>query len=271
VIVRCPTCATQYRLDPERLRAGRGRLRCVRCGAVFPVATAGAPAPAARPPRAAPAPGAREAGRIEVGVVASAAGALRQLVVGGLARCGARAITLDDGPTALDMARRSRPRLVVAAFDLPGLSGCELIAAVRDEPLLAATRVLLVGGPPPSGRFRPSPAAVHGADAHLPDDVAEPEVLRVLGALLGCEPGAVLELGAEDEGRVRAQARVTVQDLALYAPEESAASRRAHAWTPALAEEIARARAGCRALIGFDRDRAAAARAFDDELARALR
>ena len=36
MIVACPSCHAQYRLDAARLRDGKGRLRCARCRTVFP-------------------------------------------------------------------------------------------------------------------------------------------------------------------------------------------------------------------------------------------
>jgi predicted Zn finger-like uncharacterized protein len=39
MIVECPSCATRYKLDPGRLSGAGARLKCARCGNVFPPPT----------------------------------------------------------------------------------------------------------------------------------------------------------------------------------------------------------------------------------------
>ena len=264
MVVACPACKTQYRLDPERLRGGKGRLRCARCKTVFPVG-AEAPEPATSPGSEAPA---REARRLEIAMLAFEPGPVQKRFMGVLQAQGLRVAIADDGPNALDVARRSRPRLVVAEFRLPDLSGPELLGAVRDEPALAAARTLLVGGPPMRLRWPASAAAIHGCDAHLPADAKEPEIASVVRALLGLPDGALPSPPEED---VRAHARVAVADLRLYYESDLEAGRREGRLHERVAEYIARARVGCLDRFPELRASPAALAAWDEEVRLRLR
>jgi predicted Zn finger-like uncharacterized protein len=259
MIVSCPSCGTQYKLDSERLRGGKGRLRCARCRTVFPV---GGEEPAAS--AALPAP----ATRLDVALLAFEPGAVQKRFLAALQGAGLRVAHADDGPNALDVARRSRPRLVVTSFRLPDLSGPELACAVRDEPQLAATRTLLVGGPEPSLRWGASLAAIHGADAHLPMEAREPEIDRVVRALLGMPGG---DIAAPPEEDVRAHARVAVADLRAYYGDEIEAGRREGRLHERVSEYLAHARLGCLDRFPELRSGAAGLAAWDDEVRKALR
>jgi len=206
VIAECPHCHARYRLDPSRLRDGRGRLQCVKCREIFPVsATDGAAIASDSPP-----PRARHG--LDVSLAALSPGPFRQLVVGVLARCGARSVAVDDGPGALEVARRTRPRVVALHAWLRGLSGLEVARVLREDPALGTSRILLLGGPAPCGRFAPDPARVHGVDAWLPDTASPAELEAVLRQLLGRDAGPPQ---LEDEEAVRAWARLAASDFVL--------------------------------------------------------
>src|SRR5688572_12180401 len=57
-----------------------------------------------------------------------------------------RVVTARDGDAALRAIREHRPRVAVLDDDMPLLSGVMIAAAVRADPALADTRVLLVTG-----------------------------------------------------------------------------------------------------------------------------
>jgi DNA-binding response OmpR family regulator len=49
-----------------------------------------------------------------------------------------------DGKAALEAIRRERPRLVLLDAMMPGMSGFDVCEAVRAEPALHATRILML-------------------------------------------------------------------------------------------------------------------------------
>ena len=68
---------------------------------------------------------------------------LRELVAG-LFRPDADVMTAPDGRAALEVIQRERPDLVISDVMMPHLSGIELCAAIRDNPALRATPVILL-------------------------------------------------------------------------------------------------------------------------------
>jgi predicted Zn finger-like uncharacterized protein len=267
IIVSCPSCRTQYRLDAQRLRDGRGKLRCARCRTVFPVQAAEGPAPPPEstqpPPQAQP-----PAARLEVALLAFEPGPAQKRVAAALQALKLRVAHADDGPNALDVARRSRPRLVVASHWLPALTGPELIAALREEPSLAATRTLLVGGPPLALRWPASTAGVRGADAHLASEAREPEIESAVRALLSMPDGA---LPAPPDEDVRRHARVAIADLRLYFESELEAGRAAGKLHERVSAYLAQARTGCLERFPELRSSPATLAAWDEEIRLALR
>jgi signal transduction histidine kinase/CheY-like chemotaxis protein len=59
-------------------------------------------------------------------------------------RQGHEVVVAADGTLALDAVRTHRPALLIADVDMPRMSGLELCAAVRDDPAIAATPVVLI-------------------------------------------------------------------------------------------------------------------------------
>jgi two-component system phosphate regulon response regulator PhoB len=50
----------------------------------------------------------------------------------------------EDGPGALEMARRTRPDLIFLDWQMPGMSGLAVARALRAEAATAATRIVMV-------------------------------------------------------------------------------------------------------------------------------
>jgi CheY-like chemotaxis protein len=57
---------------------------------------------------------------------------------------GHRTIEADDGEAALAMARQFRPDIVILDWMMPGLSGVEVSKAIRGDPELASTSIILM-------------------------------------------------------------------------------------------------------------------------------
>jgi CheY-like chemotaxis protein len=62
-----------------------------------------------------------------------------------LARSG-RVVTATHADEALALARRERPALILTDLHMPGMDGAELCRAVKSEPLLCHTSVVIVAG-----------------------------------------------------------------------------------------------------------------------------
>ena len=66
----------------------------------------------------------------------------RELMASFLARSG-RVIQAEGGAQALELARRERPRLIVADLEMPDVNGAALCRAIRKDPELSETAFLM--------------------------------------------------------------------------------------------------------------------------------
>ena len=104
--------------------------------------------------------------------------AVRALVTASLDGAGCEIEACEDGPTALQSALESPPRLILLDVALPGMNGADLLKRLRAERATSAVPVVMLTGLEP-------PAGVH-PDGILrkpfaPQDVRE-TVLDWLGA-----------------------------------------------------------------------------------------
>jgi two-component system, OmpR family, response regulator MtrA len=108
---------------------------------------------------------------------------IRDLVVLKLRSSGHDVTAVGDGAAAVEAARSGAPDLVVLDVMMPGMSGIEACRAIRAEPLLAATPVLLL-----TARARTTDIA-EGLDAGATDYLVKPfsprELASRVATLLG--------------------------------------------------------------------------------------
>jgi CheY-like chemotaxis protein len=86
------------------------------------------------------------AGEPPVVVVADDDPGLRALVVEVLAAAGYRPLEAADGDTAWGLVHAHRPAVVVSNHAMPGRSGPDLARAIKADPELAGTHVIIVSG-----------------------------------------------------------------------------------------------------------------------------
>jgi two-component system, OmpR family, alkaline phosphatase synthesis response regulator PhoP len=67
-----------------------------------------------------------------------------RVVRGYLEHAGFQTLTASDGDTALRLVRQERPDVVVLDLMLPGRDGWAVLGAIRSDPLLAATPIVLL-------------------------------------------------------------------------------------------------------------------------------
>jgi len=116
-------------------------------------------------------------------LVADAAAEARDEVAGLAGRLGATILQAANGRAALDIVRDARPDLVVADAMLPAMAGFEVCRAVKGDPLLRPTRVVLTSAVH-RGTVAADAKIAFGADAFLEKPFRQDEVLRVLKLLL---------------------------------------------------------------------------------------
>jgi two-component system, OmpR family, phosphate regulon response regulator PhoB len=99
-----------------------------------------------------------------------------------LAKAGYRVITAASGPEALDIARREAPALVVLDWMLPGMSGFDVLAALRDGDETRGVAVLmLTARKEEADRIE---GLSLGADDYLTKPFSPQELVLRVGAIL---------------------------------------------------------------------------------------
>ena len=120
----------------------------------------------------------------------------RKLAAERLERRGLQVQRAVDGPGALQCARAQAPALVLLDIQMPGMSGFEVLHALKREPALAATRWVAMTAsvmPQEQGRLQHE-----GFDAVLAKPFRRQELLRLVGQQLGID---LLGDAAEPGGR----------------------------------------------------------------------
>jgi CheY-like chemotaxis protein len=107
---------------------------------------------------------------------------LRLLVRAALEGRGLRIVEARDGDEAVEAARRERPNLMILDLKMPGSDGLEVLSALRGDPGLAATPVLVVtaSAHPPNREA----ALAAGADRFLAKPFSPLELASIVEDLL---------------------------------------------------------------------------------------
>lgn len=97
-----------------------------------------------------------------------------------LSRDGLRVSHLADGLGALDAVRGDRPDLVILDHMLPGLSGLEILTAIRADPAISTIPVMML-----TARGRDREAAERaGADRFISKPFSNAEILAEVRAMM---------------------------------------------------------------------------------------
>jgi CheY-like chemotaxis protein len=107
---------------------------------------------------------------------------LRLLVGATIASDDYRVVEATDGDEAWALLRRHRPAVALLDVSMPGRTGIELVRAIRADPDLAATRVILL-----TAKAQPADRAAGlaaGADHYLTKPFSPLELLTVVETAL---------------------------------------------------------------------------------------
>jgi DNA-binding response OmpR family regulator len=97
-----------------------------------------------------------------------------------LSRDGLRVTHLGDGLGALDLLRQDRPDMVILDHMLPGLSGLEILGAIRADPDIRAIPVMML-----TARGRDREAAERaGADRFISKPFSNADILAEVRAMM---------------------------------------------------------------------------------------
>ena len=155
----------------------------------------------------------------KLALVGDAAAESREEAAGLLARLGCTVLQAANGRAALEVTREARPDLVLLDAMLPMMPGFEVCRAVKGDPVLRPTQVVLASAVH-RGLVAADVKAAFGADAYLEKPYRPDEVLRTAKLLLVGPAGDP----AEATARVAAEAawRQGAQLLAASRVDEAA-------------------------------------------------
>ena len=107
----------------------------------------------------------------------------QRLVTGSiLKKAGHKILHAEDGQQGLDMARAHAPELIVSDVVMPGLNGYQMVAALRQEPGIAGTPVIMLTSMAERMHMRLGMTA--GADDYLAKPFSADELCDAVAALL---------------------------------------------------------------------------------------
>ena len=178
MLIVCPGCKTKFSFDEQKVGVEGVKLRCSKCQAIFRVIRK----VAVPPPR----PDVREAAPAMPASAATHDSPRLKVVVANesAAFCGAVSRVLSsepfdvhcfyDGKAAFAAIEQIKPDVVLLDVALPSLYGFEICEAVRRNPVISSTKLILLASIYDKTRYKRAPISLYGADGyiekhHIPD------------------------------------------------------------------------------------------------------
>lgn len=168
--ILCPNCKARFRFDPGKVGVEGIKLRCGKCRAIFRVSRK-APTQVAQVVKPAPPPAC-----IRV-VVANESAAFCQAVKKVLEPESFAVYVYNDGKEAMAAVEQLMPDVALLDVALPSMYGFEVCEAIKNNPALEATKVVLIASIYDKTRYKRAPRSLYGADDyiekhHIPDSLA---------------------------------------------------------------------------------------------------
>jgi CheY-like chemotaxis protein len=149
----------------------------------------------------------------------------------------------DAGDTTLDFIRRTRPVLLIINVYLKGMLGVDVTEAIRADPAVSDTRVILIGALFRANRFRANPTNLYGADEYIEEQIPEKEFRQIIHKLFPDVGEAAATSGEVREyDEARRLARLILSDIIIYHAEKVERGIRDNNFFDVLRDEIAEGR-----------------------------
>lgn len=203
MLIVCPSCKVKFTFDEQKVGTAGVKLRCSKCRTIFRVVRKATPAPLPAETSAASIPP-TAATRISV-VVANESPAFCNAVQKVLTAENFEVFTFNDGKAALTAIEQIKPQVVLLDVALPSMYGFEVCEAVRKNPAISATKLILIASIYDKTRYKRLPISLYGADDyiekhHIPDSLA-PMIYKLVSGQKPVEVPAGNQYPAEEEGQ----------------------------------------------------------------------
>jgi len=180
MVIICPGCKANFAIDDAHIDSQGVKLRCCRCKAVFKIIRKKRVAAG----RTAAAVGDRPSQVVKF-VVAHESQAFCEAVKRVLANEPFLVYDSNDGAEAMAIIERVKPHAVLLDVALPTMYGFEICEAMRRNPQLAETKILLLAAIYDKRRYRRDPASLYGADEVIEKHRIPDELISKVYALVG--------------------------------------------------------------------------------------
>lgn len=182
MLIGCPGCKANYVFEDAKITAQGVKLRCYRCQTVFRVVRK----------RVTPASGVvpvvgERYGKIISLVVAHESPAFCEAVQRVVANESFLVYDSNDGGEAMAIIERVKPDVVLLDVALPTMYGFEICEAMRKDPRLAQTKIILLAAIYDKRRYRRDPASLYGADDVIEKHRIPGELVARIHSLLGTQ------------------------------------------------------------------------------------
>ncbi len=133
MVISCPACQAQYRINPQTSKSPVAKVKCPNCAHIFEVSLTGEKAAAAQPPVSVSPP---------LVLVVDDARFFREMIQEILKDLPIKLVLAADGNEAWQQISSLAPQLVLLDLNIPGKSGKEIAQAVRQSNRFAKMKIL---------------------------------------------------------------------------------------------------------------------------------
>lgn len=158
----------------------------------------------------------------------------------------------DKGDVALDFVKRAWADLVIVNVYLKGKLGVEVCEAIKADPALQKTRVILIGALFRANRFRANPTNLYGADEYIEEQIPEREfrdIIRKLFPEVGDRTEVPMDPPEYDDAR--RLARLILSDIVIYHTDKVERGIRDNNFFETLRDEIEEGRQYYESRVSF--------------------
>ena len=241
MVVKCPNCRTQYRINTSNVTKPMVRVKCPSCGQFVTLNLKRAAEELKEKTNPRPtftardvltdtmARGIREMLTITVDghaeaprvLIADEPRAFREFLQNSLSEIGCRVTVVDDG-TAVEAALREplKPHVIFMNVVLKGTLGFVLCEQIKNSPDLAHIKLVLIGAIYRMDRFRRDPSNIYGADDYIEEIIVKQDLQERMRRLVGSQfdETTVREQGAPADvvEYARRLARIILSDIVIY-------------------------------------------------------
>jgi predicted Zn finger-like uncharacterized protein len=136
MVITCPVCKAQYRINPSASKADVAKVKCPGCEHTFEVSLVEEKANQ----------GEKELPGLPVVMVVDDARFFREMIRDILKDLPVELVLVADGNEAWQQISTLVPQLVLLDLNIPGKSGKEILLSLRESPLFGQVKVLAMSG-----------------------------------------------------------------------------------------------------------------------------